>query len=196
MMKLLKPLSAAAVFATLATLAPPAEAQSTCNSATKVLDAIWGRWGERIKSKGCKNSNECLSNTQKKEDLVKEMLAFWNEQAQNSWATIGPRALTEHNDGKVLLGLARLFISQSVLDNDKYEIVVTKEGGGAAEISFSTYDGKTCMWGKSVFFDKDDKPGTKKTMKVDDAKGLLGMVKVDAKGTSAFDYRFSFKPRT
>lgn len=171
-----------------------AHAQSACNSGIKVLEAVWGRWGERIKAKQCKDSAECLANAQKKEELVREMVAFWNEQAQGSWATIGPRPLLTGgtvNDGKVLAGGARLFVSQVPLDADRYEIVVTKEGGGAAEITFSTHDGKTCLQGKSVSFDKDDKAGTKKTFVVDKAMGQLGIVKVDAKGTNTFDYKFT-----
>lgn len=176
-------------------VAPVARAQSACNSGAKVLEAIWGRWGERIKAKSCKSSEECLANTAKKEELVREMVAFWNEQAQGSWATIGPRPLLQggpRNDGKVLAGGARLFVSQAPLDADAWEIVVTKEGGGAAEVTFSVSDGKTCLPGKSVSFDKGDKAGTKKKMTVEKASGMLGVVKVDAKGSNAFDYEFTF----
>ena len=175
--------------------APTAHAQSTCNSGAKVLEAIWGRWGERIKAKACKTSEECLSNTAKKEELVREMVAFWNEQAQGSWATIGPRPLLADgpkNDGKVLAGGSRLFISQAPLDADSWEMVVTKEGGGAAEVSVSFSDGKSCLPAKSVSFDKNDKPGTKKKLTVDKAMGQLGIVKVDAKASNAFDYEFTF----
>jgi hypothetical protein len=48
-----------------------AHAQSACNSGAKVLDAVWAQWGERLKAKNCKNSEECLANAQKKEDLYK-----------------------------------------------------------------------------------------------------------------------------
>lgn len=174
---------------------PTAHAQSTCNSGAKVLEAIWGRWGERIKAKACKSSEECLSNAAKKEELLREMVAFWNEQAQGSWATIGPRPLLADgpvNDGKVLAGGARLFVSQAPLDADKWEVVVTKEGGGAAEVSISLSDGKSCRPATSVSFDKDDKAGTKKKLSVDKATGALGVVKVDAKGSNAFDYKFTF----
>jgi len=193
-MRHLKTLAATVLVASAATLAAPtdANAQSQCNSAVKVLDAIWQRWGERIKAKKCGTSAECLANAQKKEELVREMIAFWNEQAQGSWATIGPRELSAVNDGKVIAGTSRLFVSQSVLDGDKYEIVVEKQGGGAADVTASLYDGKTCIPMKSVSFDKDDKPGTKKTIVVEKALGLEAMVKVDAKNTNAFDYRFTF----
>jgi len=173
-----------------------AGAQSACNSGAKVLEAIWGRWGERIKAKACKSSEECLANNQKKEELVREMIAFWNEQSQGSWATIGPRPLLADgalNDGKVLAGGGRLFVSQAPLDADRWEIVVTKQGGGAADVSFSTSDGKSCLPQRTVAFDKDDKPGTKKTLSVDKATGMLGVVKVDARGSNAFDYKFTFQ---
>jgi hypothetical protein len=173
-----------------------ADAQSACNSGAKVLDAIWGRWGERIKAKACKSSEECLANNQKKEELVREMIAFWNEQSQGSWATIGPRPLLSDgslNDGKVIAGGARLFVSQAPLDGDKWELVVTKQGGGAADVSVAWSDGKSCSPQKTLAFDKDDKPGTKKSAVVDKGMGMLGVVKVDARGTNAFDYKLTFQ---
>lgn len=186
---------AALVLALGMTASGVAHAQSACNSGSKVLEAIWGRWGERIKAKSCGTSEQCLSNTQKKEELVREMVAFWNEQSQGSWATIGPRPLNSDgslNDGKVLAGGARLFISQAPLDADKWEITVTKQGGGAADVTTSLSDSKSCLVGKVISFDKDDKPGTKKTATIDKASGFLGVVKVDAKGSNAFDYKFTF----
>jgi hypothetical protein len=186
--------AAAMVLLLGATTAEIAHAQSACNSGAKVLDAIWARWGERVKAKQCKDSAECLGNAQKKEELYREMIAFWNEQSQGSWATIGPRPLTPGSalhDGKVLAGGQRLFISQAALDGDKYELVVTKQDGGAADVTISLYDGKNCLQGRTAAFDKDDKNGTKKTLTIDGAKGLVGIVKVDAKNTNAFDYKFT-----
>lgn len=176
-------------------LAGAAHAQSACNSGAKVLEAIWGRWGDRIKAKACKTSEECLSNTQKKEELLREMISFWNEQSQGSWATIGPRPLMTDgslNDGKVIAGGARLFVSQAPLDTDKWELQLTKQGGGGADVNVSLSDGKNCLVAKSISFDKDDKPGTKKSVALEKGTGYLGVVKVDAKGSNAFDYKFTF----
>lgn len=193
-MKLATKIPAALVMTFALTVGGGASAQSSCNSGLKVLEAVWGRWGEQLKAKACKDSAECLGNTAKKEALVRDMVAFWNEQAGGSWATIGPRPLLAGgalNDGKVIAGGERLFISQVPLDADKWEIAVTKEGGGAADVMFSVHDGKTCIKGAEVSFSKSDKPGTKKTLKIDKAMGQLGIVKVDAKGASSFDYKFT-----
>jgi hypothetical protein len=171
-----------------------AEAQSTCNSGTKVLSAIWSQWGARIKAADCKTSTDCLDNVQKKEDLIKEMLTFWNAQAQGSWATIGPRPMlvgSGINDGKVIAGLARLWVTQTPFDNEHYLVRITKQGGGGAKITASRFDGSSCLEASSVSFAKGDKDGTTKTLKIDGAKGYLGTVEVNADKLEAFDYKFT-----
>ena len=171
-----------------------AEAQSSCNSGTKVLSSIWGQWGERIKAQNCKTSADCLDNTAKKEDLIKEMITFWNAQSQGSWATIGPRPMqvgSGINDGKVIAGLARLWVTQTPFDNEHYLVRVTKQGGGGAKISASRFDGSSCLAASTVTFSKSDKDGTVKTLKIDSAKGYLGTVEVNADGIGAFDYKFT-----
>jgi hypothetical protein len=182
-------------FSFVAAVGGEAKAQSACNSGSKVITAIWAQWGERIKAKQCKSSEECLANTQKKEELFREMITFWNQQAQGSWATIGPRPLLvagAKNDGKVLAGGSRLFVSQTPLESDTWEVIVTKEGNGAAEVTVSSSDGVGCTQGPSVTFAKSDKNGTKKRLTLTGANGRIGVVKVDARGTDAFDYEFTF----
>lgn len=185
---------AAALAAASLTGTHAAEAQSTCNSGTKVLSAIWGQWGDRIKAQNCKTSADCLDNTAKKEDLIKEMITFWNAQSQGSWATIGPRPMqvgSGMNDGKVIAGLARLWVTQTPFENEHYLVRVTKQGGGGAKISASRFDGSSCLAASTVTFSKGDKDGTIKTLKIDGAKGYLGTVEVNADGIGAFDYKFT-----
>lgn len=178
----------------LALAAPaPAQAQSNCNSVGNVVSAIWARFGERIKAKSCKDAEECLANAQKKEDLVKEMIAFWNEQAQGSWATVGPRPLVVNggfNDGKVVLGTSRLFISQLPVDGNTTEIKITKQNGGGAKVSLAFFDGKACSQGTDVTFAKGDKDGTVKSLRLSGTLAKVVYVKVDADGSQSFDYKF------
>lgn len=178
-----------------ASLGSVAHAQSNCNSAGSVVSAIWTRFGERLKAKNCKDAETCLANAQKKEELVKEMIAFWNEQAQGSWATLGPRPLIVgggYNDGKVVLGTSRLFVMRdTVAEGDTTELKITKQGGGGAKVSLAHYDGKACSQGTDVTFAKGDKDGTVKTLKLTGTKGKVVYVKVDADGTQAFDYKFT-----
>lgn len=180
----------------LAVLAPaPAEAQSRCNSVSNVVTAIWAKFGERIRAKGCKTNEECLANAQKKEELVREMIAFWNQQAQGSWATIGPRPLTLTNgnhDGNVVLGTSRLFVYQAgaVADGDWIDLVITKQGGGGAKITAATYDGASCS-PVEVTFAKTDRANTQKRLLLSGVKGKAVFVKVDADGTQSFDYKFT-----
>ncbi|MFO0665032.1 MAG: hypothetical protein U0174_13850 [Polyangiaceae bacterium] len=173
--------------------ARPSSAQSTCGSSAKVASAIWERVGSSIKAKGCKNVDECISKKDKWEATVREAIAFWNEQAQGSWATIGPRPLIADgnwNDGKVVLGGERLFISRAPSEDDELKISVTKEGGGGAEVSISTFDGTDCALGQKASFAKGDKKGTAKTLTVKGARGKIIVVKVNADGSQAFDYKF------
>ncbi|MEP7122377.1 MAG: hypothetical protein ABJE95_15755 [Byssovorax sp.] len=191
----IRTLSLAAVLAAAAvTGTHAAQAQSPCNSGTKVLTAIWGKWGEGIKSNKCKANGGCEENLAKKEALIKDMITFWNEQAQGSWATIGPRQLAIDsgiNDGKVIAGLARLWVTHTGLDHDNYDIVVTKQGGTSAKVTASKFDGTTCLTDSVVSFDKDDKVGTQKVLHLRRAKGQLASVYVDAGGLGAFDYKFT-----
>lgn len=168
-------------------------AQSTCGSSAKVASAIWEKVGASVKAKGCKNVDECMSKKDKWEQTIREAIAFWNEQSQGGWATIGPRPLLADgswNDGKVVLGGERLFISQAPSEDDELKISVTKEGGGGADVMISTFDGATCSLGDKVSFAKGDKKGTVKALKVKAAKGKVVIVKVNADGSQAFDYKF------
>ena len=187
----------AALFLGIATLAAaPAANAGGCDSALKVLDNIWQKWGATVKAKGCKDSAECLEKKDKLEASVKEMIAFWNERASGGWATIGPRPLLTggaNNDGKVIVGGARLFVLQAPLDKDTLSFTFEKEGGGEADITVSRHDGKNCLEGKTITFQKNDKKGEKKSVLLSGAKGMLVMVKVDAKGMGAFDYQFTAK---
>lgn len=168
-------------------------AQSSCGSSAKVASAIWAKVGSSVKAKGCKNVTECMAKKDKWEETIKEAIAFWNEQAGGSWATIGPRPLLVDgawNDGKVVLGGERLFISRAPSDDDEFTISVTKEAGGGADVFLSTFDGTDCALAQKVSFEKSDKKNTVKTLRVKGAKGKIVIVKVDADGTQAFDYKF------
>jgi hypothetical protein len=188
-------LLAVATVGLAASVQETAQAQSNCNSAASVVSSMWTRFGDRIKAKQCKDAEECLSNAQKKEELIREMIAFWNEQAQGSWATLGPRPLVVgggYNDGKVVMGTSRLFVYQTgVAEGDTVEIKITKQGGGGGKVSLAHFDGKVCSQGTDVSFAKGDKDGTVKTLKLTGAKGKIPYVKVDADGTQSFDYKFT-----
>lgn len=107
----------------------------------------------------------------------------------------GPRGVSPPplRDGR-LAEWGALSISQASLDADTWELVVTKQDGGDADVSVSAaYDGATYLGTKTVSFAKDDKNRSKKpALTLTNAKGLLAIVKVDAKGTNSFDYKFTF----
>ena len=134
-----------------------------------------------------------MDKKEKWEATIREAISFWNEQAAGGWATIGPRPLLADgswNDGKVILGGERLFISRAPSEDDELKISVTKEAGGGADVMISTFDGTTCALGQKVSFEKNDKKGLVKNLTVKGAKGKIVIVKVNADGIQAFDYKF------
>lgn len=174
--------------------ADQAEAQSACNSGAKVLTALWDQWGKELAQMKCKGSQDCLSNASKMEQITRDVVKFWNEQAQNSWATIGPRQLLEGTmlDGKVVMGGSRLFVTPVPADGSVYEIEVLKEGGGEATVTASLFDGATCLSRGQTTFAKTAKNGTRQKVTATDALGKLVVVKVDAK-RGAFDYKLTMR---
>lgn len=181
-----------------------AQAQSKCTGVSNVVTSFWSQFGERVKAKGCKSAEECMANTQRKEEILRELVAWWNQQAQGSWATIGPRALGlkgESHDGNVVLGTSRLFHHRETpaVEADWVSICVTKQGGGGAKISLSSYNGTTnnCTSAEPVSFDKGDRDNTKKgTVLSSGVRGNSIYVKVDAEGTQKFDYKFTAQAGT
>ena len=169
----------------------PASA-STCTGPMQVLESIWSKYSAQLTKLACKTDAECFDNAEKNEKLVNEMKEHWNKMANGDWATIGPRALLfgANNDGKVVVGLQRIFITKLPLDTDEVEIRFKKEGGGAAVVSIARNDGKRCLEGQSIQFEKSDKKGKVHTLTVKKTKGMLVVIKVDAKDLDMFDYEF------
>jgi len=173
-----------------------ARAQSTCGSAAKVTKDIWDRWGAQIKALGCKDQADCLAKKDKKETLVKDIIAFINKEAQGSWATIGPRPFMFGTklDGKILAGGERTFITSGpVVDRSYFNLSIVKQGGkssGTVTVSVINAD-NTCspLPGGDVTFSEDDKE-QKRTVRVTGVEGKQVVVKVDSKGglTKSFDY--------
>ncbi len=189
---------AAVALALFATVVPAsAQAQtSDCNSITRVGVAMWGKFGERIRAKACGGSATCLAIASKKEELFKELLAFWNSQAGSSWATIGPRQLMmggSINDGKVVVGGSRLFFSTLPATADTVVVTLTKQSGGAAKVTVAgmAEGTTTCETGSSYTFEKGSSDGTTRTLTLNNAKGKFIYVKIDAANLDAFDYRFT-----
>ncbi len=168
----------------------PAVAQSKCTSAAKVTTAIWEKYGAELKKAGCKKGGDKCS---KMEAIVKEMVRFWNEQAGNGWATIGPRQVVFEGklDGKIVAGGERIFVTtHPVVDADKITVEVKKEDGKApATVSLSLVgDDNKCVEGDEVNFAGDAKKGATKKLSVSGARDRMVVIKVDAKDGKAFDY--------
>jgi hypothetical protein len=177
--------------------AAPAHAQSKCNSASKVTSAIWSKYGEELKKAGCKKGGEKCS---KMEAVVREMVSFWNQQAENGWATIGPREIVFEGklDGKIVAGGERVFVTKlPLVDADTVTVEVKKEGGKApAIVSISLVDEQgRCVEGSEVDFDGGSGRDTVKRLSISGARDRLVVIKIDAKQGKAFDYELTVRAK-
>lgn len=195
-MKTKLPFGMLALTASILTLSPRVSAANTCGSWAKITKDVWDYWGARIKASGCKDQAECLAKQDKREALVKEIIAFVNKESQGSWATFGPRPLLMDSkmDGKIVAGGERLFLSQGpMVDRDELTLQVVKEGGKAsAKVTVSIINpDNTCseVTDSEIVFSGDDKR-QEKSVRVKGLNGKQLVIKVDAKGgaTKAFDY--------
>lgn len=152
----------------------PAKAE-TCGGNSLAAE-LMKKHKDKLAKLGCKGDKECATH---REDLVKNLISVWNQLADNSPATIGPRRLDlgVNLQGTVLNPGERRFISLPILDHDKVKLTLKKEGGQSETdivISKLDPDGKCSeVAHKTVPF------GTgsyKKTFTVDSARGSILIV--------------------
>lgn len=172
--------------------APASNAQSNCSSWAKFTKDIWDKWGAQVKAAGCKDSAECLANKDKKEALVKDIIAFINKESQGSWATLGPRPFVSGQmDGTIDLAGERLFVGM-VTENTVNITVKKTKGKASAVVTVSTVDASNnCVTypGGSLNFSEDES-AQQQTIRLSGQAGEQIVVKVDAKGsvTKSFGY--------
>jgi hypothetical protein len=177
--------------------AAPAHAQSKCNSASKVTSAIWAKYDTELKKVGCKKGGEKCS---KMEAVVREMVSFWNQQAGNGWATIGPREILFEGklSGRIVAGGERVFVTKlPLVDADTVTVEVEKEGGKApAIVSISLVDEQgRCVEGNEVSFDGGSGRGNIKRLSISGARDRVVVIKVDAKQGKAFEYQLTVRAK-
>jgi hypothetical protein len=173
-------------------IAPEAQANN-CGSAATIAVKLYEKWGAKLKEFKCPVTKDCLDDAGKKERIFREMIAFWNENAGNSWAKIGPRRLEPNQklEGTIQLAGERLFMTPGPTDADVIEVTINKEDGKAAAVAtLSTLDENgRCATGDRAVFDDADKPQERK-LKIKNARGKIVVLKIDAGNlTKKFEYR-------
>ncbi len=135
--------SAACLAVAAGTLATPATAEAKpCGSAATVASDIWDKWGDVAAKAGCAagtvaagiDYSACYATVSKYTELVESMVSWWNKQADNSWATIGPRKIEVGDQplsGTLQIGGTRLFCTPSPVREDRVQVRITKDGGKA-----------------------------------------------------------------
>jgi hypothetical protein len=110
-------------------------------SAAKVFSEIWDKWDDIAAKAGCALASvaaknpalyvDCVEKVGKLDDLAKQMVSFWNQQAGNGWATLGPRRLDLGTDldGKLVSIGDRMFITPAPLDSDKVSLKFRERDG-------------------------------------------------------------------
>ena len=181
-----------------------------CESGTKIAADIWAKYDIVVKSLGCAivtavsegsvPPNACLDAADKVEKVADQMIKFWNNAAQNSWARLGPRHIGfgETLDGKLVSTGGRLFIGDKPSSHAEVEVTIEKRDGRAeTEVTVcKEYRGKiTKLWTFRIDNGTDNIGKVwKKTFK--GMRGHIPMISLDAKSvtnTMAYSVRVEKK---
>ena len=186
------------LLAALFAIAPFGEANAgNCESGTKVAEDIWREHDTELKALGCAAvaiassgsvpPNACLDAADKADKVAKDMIAFWNKAAGNSWAKIGPRRLDsgETHEGKLVSTGGRMFITPMPLGSKSAEVRIKKlDGKAKTEVTVcKEHRGKyTKLWSFVIENGKDKGEVWKKTFS--GVKGHNIVVHLDSKAAT------------
>lgn len=163
----------------------PTLAQS-CNSATQVVSSLRQEIHRVYESAGCMAvrslesaeegesiaarrdrhlavNEECLEwATGNWSSLGSQMVSFWNQQANNSWATVGPRRLDldmSPQSGTVIGTTGRMFVSSIPMSQPRVRLRLEEQSGrgkARAVVCRVDADGNTFQIGDFTFNDDRD----------------------------------------
>ena len=180
-------LPALLVSASVAAVALPGEAQAAApcgSSATTIAADTWHEFHDEAIALGCAvgvyfgsaSYTACYDNLTYFAELSESLVAWWNDMANNSWATIGPRQLQWSGvmNGTLHSGAAsRLFCSATPSNKESVEITIEKLDGKAqteVEICKMHRNGTSTLTHSFIFANGDANIGTVKTRTVTGAK--------------------------
>ncbi|HEY0132994.1 MAG TPA: hypothetical protein VGB85_02905 [Nannocystis sp.] len=179
-------LPALLVSVSVAAVALPGEAQAApCGSSAATIAAdTWQEFHNEAIAFGCAvgvalgttSYTTCYDNLTYFAELGESLVAWWNDMANNSWATIGPRQLQWSGimNGTLQSGAAsRLFCSATPSNKETVDITIEKLDGKAqteVEICKMHKNGTATVTHTFTFANGDANIGTVKTRTVTGAK--------------------------
>jgi hypothetical protein len=201
--RLVVALSCGLALGVTALAARPAHATG-CESAASVTSDIWAEWGTEIKIVGCigvaaasggMTFDSCYASANKLDKLIQNMIAFWNKQANNSWAKIGPRRLDFDmwHEGNIIGTTGRMFISAYPAHKKHVRLKITKlDGKGKVGVAVckQSSDKKWTKVTEHEFNPGDDNVGHTWEILIKGAKDDVISVHIDGKSvTNSFKYK-------
>jgi hypothetical protein len=197
-------LSTVLVTASIAVASLPGEASAApCGSSAATVAAdTWHEFHDEAIAIGCAvgavlataNFGACYSSLSYYADLAESLVAWWNDMADNGWATIGPRELQWSGimNGTLQLGTSRLFCAAAPSDRETVEISIEKLDGRAEtdiEICKMQKNGGSVLTHSFTFENGQDNIGVTKTRTVTSAKDDIICVHLNNKSvTNSFQY--------
>ncbi|MDC0673416.1 hypothetical protein [Nannocystis radixulma] len=184
-------------------LAVPSQAEAACGSSAATVAAdVWEEFHDEALMLGCAvgavlanaDFDDCYGSVSFYSDIFTNMISWWNDMANNSWATIGPRQLqwTGVMNGTLQLGGGRVFCSAAPSDKETVDITIEKLDGRAeteVEICKMRKDGTSVTTHTFTFANGTDNIGAVKTRTVTSAKDDVICVHLDNKSaTNSFQY--------
>lgn len=198
--------TACALAGTTALAMPSPAAAGPCDSAATVAADTWQKFGTVAIAIGCgvgtivaeMDFSKCYASGQQYSALTLSMVGWWNQMADNSWATIGPRILevgAEPESGTLRLGGTRIFCTPLPVAHDAIKIRVTKDGGKAKTgVDICTMDksGSASKVFEYTWAKGSDNVGDTESRTVNGAKDQILCVKLDNESaTKDFSYKIS-----
>lgn len=182
--------------------------EDKCRSAVQVFGDIYEKWGAVIIATGCvaavnvgtggvamASTLTCVKNATKYAEATEQMVKFFNERANNSRWTIGPRRIEwgKVQTGTVISTASRVFISAAPVDKDSITVKVKKNDGKAqADIIICKVDekGRFVKLAQVEFAEGDANVGQEITKTVSGVQGHLVQVRIDAdSAVRKFEYQ-------
>lgn len=118
-----------------------------CKSAAKVGSDIWVNWGDWLKAGGCSVAGilaenpalaaDCIQQANKWDKVVQDSIKFWNDNANNSWATIGPRdlVLDDTEKGTLQSTAGRMFVTTTPVPKGSKITISELDGKGKTGVA-------------------------------------------------------------
>ena len=182
--------------------------QDNCRSAAQVFGDIYKKWGDVIIATGCvvgvtigsggvalPLTLDCIRKADKYAEATEAMVKFFNENANNSRWTIGPRRIEwgKVQTGSVVSTFSRVFVSPAPVDKDSITVKVKKVDGKAqADVIICKVDekGNFINLAQVEFAKGNDNDGQEITKTVSGVKGYLVQVRIDADSVvNKFEYQ-------